>query len=122
VASSNILTSAAHRANVYQYETHISTQLNHSLFKNGLATSSHHRLNNILDDGIFLLCHRASFNGNNHSNLSSALLGASGQILNGISYIGVSIVKGSLSNHSEYINGLIDDQDCLGLLTISFCH
>jgi hypothetical protein len=50
--------------------------------------------------GIFLLCHSAFFKGNNHSNLSSALLGISFHILKGISKIGVSIVNGSFSNQS----------------------
>jgi len=71
------------------------TPFNHNLFKNGLATSSHQRAKNILVAGIFLLYQRAYLSGKSHSKLSSALLGLSGHIWNGISYMGVSMVKGS---------------------------
>ncbi|MBU0626927.1 hypothetical protein KKH82_05985 [Patescibacteria group bacterium] len=87
-----------------------------------MIASSHQSANATLVAGIFLLCPRAYFNGINHSNLSSALFGLSGPIWNGISYIGESNPNHNLSNAKAYINGLIDDPDCLGLRTISFCH
>ncbi|MBQ7617119.1 hypothetical protein IJS64_04040 [bacterium] len=71
----------------------------HRLCKKGLATSSQPKARKSLTAGIFLLYHNALFNGIIPSKPPSALLGVSLPALNGISYIGVSRVKGSFSNH-----------------------
>jgi hypothetical protein len=75
-----MVTSAAHNANVYPYSILSDTPLSPSFCKNGLAANSHHNAVIIFAEGIFLLCPRAYFSGNSHSNLSSALFGLSGQI------------------------------------------
>ncbi len=97
LAKSSIVTSAAHKAKVYPYSTFSLTPESQSCLRNGLATDSPPSAVIILADGIFLLCHNAFLSGNIHSNLSSALFGWSAHILNGISNIGVSMVKGSFS-------------------------
>ena len=97
-ANSNIETSHAPSANVYPYWIFSWIQLKPRLIKNGFATVSHPRAVIILADGTFLLCHNAYLRGNSPENVSSALPGVSGPILNGISNIGVSIVNGSFWN------------------------
>jgi hypothetical protein len=84
-ANSNIVTSAAHKANGYQYSTLSEIQLSPRSLRNGLATTSPPNAVNVLAAGMFLLCPRAFLRGNTHSNESSALFGLSAQILKGIS-------------------------------------
>ena len=70
------------------------------LLKNGKAASCHPNAVIIFIAGIFLLYAKAFLNGNNPNHLPSELFGLSGQTLNGISYIGVSIVNGNFINHN----------------------
>jgi hypothetical protein len=85
LANSSIVTSAAHKANGYQYSTLFEIQLSPRLLRNGLATTSPPSAVNVLAAGIFLLWPSARLSGNIPSNLSSALFGLSAQILKGIS-------------------------------------
>jgi hypothetical protein len=68
------------------------------LLKYGKATSCHPNAVIIFTAGIFLLYAKAFLKGKIQSHLPSELFGLSGQILNGISYIGVSIVNGNFIN------------------------
>jgi len=70
-----MVTSAAHRANGYQYSTLSDIQLSPILLRNGFAITSPPRAVNTLAAGIFLLCPRAFLSGNMPSKRSSASFG-----------------------------------------------
>gem|GEM_PF-6204761 len=99
-ARSSIVISAAPNAIVYPYCTLSFTPLSPSPWRNGLIASSHQSANAIFADGMLRLWPNANLKGIAHSNLSSALFGLSGPILNGMSYIGESNDNHNLSRAS----------------------